>query len=283
MHGIAGPPLVHSPVSPTGMLIGWTALAAAAAGVAALLAIRNRDPLPVAACIGALICALNEPIYDILGKLVYAQSPNVAFTAFGRHIPWTLVVGYVPWVGLMPYVLSRMMTSGISRARLHQIAAGLILSVALIEVVNAAWLKQWKYYGQTPWRGVLSGGVIQMAAMPLLCALLYCMLGGRLRGWRRALLGLILPAMTLPMVFASTTWPLYLSNYAHVSSAVAWIAAAAAIALSFGAVPVITWLAQRWRAGELALTGPRAAPATTGEQQPAAATAPPTLAAAPGR
>jgi hypothetical protein len=251
--GIPGPPVLHSPADPTAMLAGWSALAVAAFGVAVWLAVRNRDPLPVVACVGALMCTLNEPIYDILGNLVYTQSPDVAYHAFGRAIPWTLVVGYEPWVGLMPYVLYRLMASGVARARLHQIAAGLIGSVLLIEIVNALWLKDWKYYGESSWRGVLGGGVIQMAAMPLLLALLYFMLAHGARGWRRALAGLVLPAMALPMVFAGTSWPLYVSNHANLPTGIDWAAAALSIAFCFVAVPVITSVAARWYSGELAL------------------------------
>lgn len=252
-HGIAAPPVVHSAVNADAMLAAWAALALGAVVVAVFLAARNRDPLPVAACVGALICAFNEPIYDVLANLVYAESPHVAYHAFGRDIPWTLVVGYVPWVGLMPYLLLRLMKSGESRARLHVIAVGLLVSVAATEVLNAVWLHAWKYYGESSWRGVLGGGIVQMAAMPLLCALLYYILADNTRGWRRALLGIVLPTMTLPMVFASTTWPLYVSNHADLPAAIDWAAAAVAVALSLVAVPVITRIAQRWRAGERAL------------------------------
>src|ERR1700722_12368975 len=104
------------------MLILWGVLVVAAATYAIYLAVRNRDVLPVAVCVGALICAFNEPIYDTLGKLVYARTPPsyVAFTTFGRSIPWAVVIGYLPWVGLVPYLLYRQMVKGISRIRLQQ-------------------------------------------------------------------------------------------------------------------------------------------------------------------
>lgn len=256
--GLDAPPVTHASANADVMLAVWAGMALAAAGVAVWLAWRNRDALPVAACVGALICTLNEPIYDILAKLTYAESPHVAYSAFGRDIPWTLVVGYVPWVGLMPYVLSRMIAAGATRARLVQMAAGLTASVVLIEIVNAAWLHAWTYYGQSAWRGVLGGGVIQMAAMPLLCALLYCLLGERLAGARRAALGIVLPPMTLPMVFASTTWPLYVSNHADVSAGAAWLAAAASVGLCVLTIVAVISLAGRWQTGDLA---PRRAPA----------------------
>jgi hypothetical protein len=247
-HGLGAPPELHSSVDPTALLVIWSVMAGAAVVAAIVLARRDRTALPVVACAGALVCALNEPIYDILGNIVYADTPAVAYHAFGRAIPWTLPIGYVPWVGLMPYVLYRLMRGGSSRATLHRIAAGLIASVAVLEVLNAVWWHNWKYYGEAPARSLLSGGVVQMAAMPLLCALLYLLFADRLRGWRRAALGLLCPSLALPMVFASTTWPLYISNHALLPAAVDWLCAAVTIVLALGAVPVITWLAVTLRA-----------------------------------
>jgi hypothetical protein len=245
--GIPAPPTVHSPLSPVAMLAAWGGLAAAACCVAVWLSIRNRDVLPVAACIGAFICTLNEPIFDVVAKLTYAESPYVAYVAFGRAIPWTLVLGYIPWVGLAPYLLYRLTASGVSRVRLHAISGGLILSVILVEIINAIWLKAWAYYGQTPWRGVLGGGVVQMAAMPLLCAFFYLVFAHNSSVWRRACAGIIFPAVTLPMVFSATTWPLYVSNYSNASELASWTAAVIAVGLSLSAIPAITGLAVKYR------------------------------------
>jgi len=253
-HGIPAPPAFESSASPDALLIAWTALALIAAAVAVGIAIRERDILPVAGCVGALICTLNEPIFDVLANLVYPTDLAVAYSAFGRDIPWTLVVGYVPWVGLMPYVLYRLMASGAPRSLLHKIGVGLILSVALVELLNV-WLDAWKYYGESTWRGVLGGGIVQMAAMPLMCALLYYVLGHDTKGLRRMALGLVVPAVSLPMIFAATTFPLYFSNHTNLPAAVDWTAAAISVALCLVAVPAITRVAQRWHEGQLLAAG----------------------------
>jgi hypothetical protein len=255
--GIPAPPTIEAGLSPKTILILWGLLALAAVGYSVFLAVRNRDLLPVAACVGALICAFNEPIYDILGKLVYSKTPSsyVAYTAFGRHIPWTLVVGYIPWVGLVPYLVMRGMASGVSRSRLHVIAFAMVVSVGLVELVNAVWLKDWKYYGGTSARGVLGGGIVQMAVMPLLCGFLFYAFADRFTGIRRALLGIVIPTMALPMAFASTSWPLYVSNYADMSQALRWAAAAVTIAFCVMSVLAITYLAEHWHAREVELHG----------------------------
>jgi hypothetical protein len=248
------------------MLIVWGLLAVGAASYAAVLTVRRRDVLPVAACVGALICALNEPIYDILGKLVYAKVPSgyVAYTAFGRHIPWTLVIGYVPWVGLAPYVLARMMASGVSRSRLHQIALGLTASVGLVEIMNALWMHMWRYYAPESGRGVIAGGLIQMSAMPILCGFLFYVFADRFTGARRALLGIVIPTMALPITFAATSWPLYVSNYADVSEVLRWVAAALSTAFCVLAVLAVSYIAVCWH-GRAPAPGPAARDAADSE------------------
>lgn len=244
--GIAPPPQFDASVDPDVLLAIWAVMAAAAVVVAVRLAIRDRTALPVVACVGAAVCALNEPIFDVLANLSYANTDAVAYHAFGRAIPWSLVIGYIPWVGLFPYLLFRRMQAGISRAALHRVAAALIGSVLALEIVNEVWWHNWRYYGEAPARGVLGGGVVQMAAMPMLCALMY-LLAERVTGWRQSLLGLVFPPLALPMVFAATTFPLYVSNHMRLPAAVDWAAAAIAVTLALGAVPVITGLAARLR------------------------------------
>ena len=81
--GIPAPPPLTSDVSPW-LLLGVFGVIVIAAIVWALsLAAKNRDFLPIACCAGALVASFNEPIYDILGKIVYAENNPMAFTAFG--------------------------------------------------------------------------------------------------------------------------------------------------------------------------------------------------------
>ena len=116
------------------------------------------------------------------------------------------------------------------------------------------WWENWKYYGEAPARGILGGGVVQMAAMPLMCALLYLILADQPAvAARRA--RAVAPAISLPLVFAATTWPLYFSNHGELPAAVDWFAAAVAVTLALAAVPVITRLAERWRAAPAAALG----------------------------
>jgi hypothetical protein len=246
---IPTPPVVHAGVSALAMLLIWGIPVVVVVLYAVRMSISELDVLPVAACVGALVCALNEPIYDILGKLVYARTSTsyVAYSNFGRSIPWWLVIGYIPWVGVMPCLLARMMAAGVTRQRLHAIALGLTASVGLVELLNAVWLHGWNYYGGYSARGMLSGGVIQMSAMPLLCGFMFfAFADGRSQVWRAAL-GVLVPAVTLPITFASTSWPLYISNYAHVAQWLHWVGAGVSVLFCVLAVSAVSILAVGWR------------------------------------
>lgn len=199
-------------VDPGAVLAVFVTLAAAASAGAAVLAVRTRDAAPVLACLGALVCSLNEPIYDELGKIVYAADNVRAYTAFGRDIPLFLVLGYVPWVGLLPVLVSRMMARGVSRRRLHAIAFASFASVVVVETLGTR-AGAWTYYGEPPLKYL--GVAPQMAAVPIVCGFLLYAVGGARTGPARVLLFLV-PTVALPAVYASAGWPMYVALHADV-------------------------------------------------------------------
>lgn len=245
-------PALVSDIDPWVVLVAFGTLSVAAGGWAVVLAVRERDPLPVAACMGALVCALNEPIYDLLGNIVYAQDHPMAFNALGRDIPWFLVLGYVPWVGLLPYLVARRMAAGVSRHSLHLLALASALSVVAVEVVGTA-AGAWAYYGPAPLKYLVVAP--QMAPVPIVGGFLLYAVVFRLVGWRRAGAGLVIATMALPMVFAAASWPLYLGLNSDIDEPLAWVAGAAMLGLTAATVIATTGLAQRWRRGELLLAG----------------------------
>ncbi|KAA0233898.1 MAG: hypothetical protein JJLCMIEE_01113 [Acidimicrobiales bacterium] len=245
-------PVVVCEIAPWIVLVAFGSLSAAAAGWAVVLAERERDPLPVAACVGALVCALNEPIYDLLGNITYAQNHPMAFNALGRDIPWFLVLGYLPWVGLLPYLVARRMAAGVSRRSLHLLALVSALSVVAVELAGTA-VGAWAYYGPAPLKYLVVAP--QMAPVPVVGGFLLYTIAFGLTGWRRALAGLVSATMALPMVFAAASWPLYVGLNSDVGAPLAWMAGAAMLGLTVAMVVATTGLAQRWRRGELALAG----------------------------
>jgi hypothetical protein len=244
--GLSGIPVLHSKVDTNAFVIGFGVLAVASVLVAARISITTRDPLALLACAGALVCSLNEPIYDYLGKIVYAANSTHAYTAFGRQIPLFLVLGYVPWVGLLSYAVSRMMARGVDRWRLYVLALGSFVSVVVVETLgNLA--DAWTYYGQPPlkWLGVAP----QMAPVPILCGMLLYILGTRVTGrWRPALL--LVPTIALPAVYAAAGWPMYVALYSDVPKSVQFLAGLLTLALCAAIVVCATAAAERWRAAE---------------------------------
>lgn len=241
---LAEPPATASDVSPTVVLVVFAALAAGAFGYALWFAARERDVLPVAACIGALVCALNEPIYDLLGKIVYASDHPVAYSAFDRDIPVFLVLGYLPWVGLLPFLISRMMRAGAKRSTLHWIAFGSFASVVVVETLGTS-VDAWTYYGEPPLKYL--GVAPMMAPVPILCGFLLYAFGDVARGWKRAF-AFVIPTLSLPAVYASAGWPMYVALYSDVPKGVQWLAGAATLALCAAVVAAVTYGAARWRA-----------------------------------
>ncbi|MFV9453426.1 hypothetical protein ACNJ7E_08125 [Rhodococcus sp. NM-2] len=250
MEFLSAEPPVHlvSQIPPAAVL-GAFGLVVAASSVAAIaIGLRKHDWLPVVVCIGALVCALNEPIYDILGLIVYAENHPMAYTAFGREIPWFLVIGYLPWVGLLPYLISRAMHAGIPRAKLHLIAFASFLSVVVVESIGTSF-DSWAYYGEAPLKFLVVAP--QMAPVPIVGGFLLFAVADRFDGWRRLGAGFVISTLALPMVFASASWPLYFGLNTDMPVAVDWILGVAMLGLSVGVVAATTALAQTIREGRL--------------------------------
>lgn len=244
--GLPDPPDLVSSLSPTVMLAFFGSTAVAALCLAGYWAITRRDALPIVTCVGAVICSLNEPIFDILGKITYAANSSIAFTAFDRDIPWFLVLGYIAWVGLFPYVIAGWMADGWSKHRLYLVSLLGVLSVVGTEVVNL-FVHGWKYYGQAPLQ--LFGGVAAMASVPLVAGFLLYALAFPATGWRRLFAGLVIPVFALPMMFAATGWPLYIALYSNLPTALNYVAVAALLLLIWTAVIGTVRLTTLWRNG----------------------------------
>jgi hypothetical protein len=246
--GIQPAPLFTSQVSPTLVLCLFGSLTAVAFLYGLRLAFRTRDIMPVVVCLGALVGALNEPIYDLLGKIVYADNATTAFTAFNRDVPLFLVIGYVPWVGGLPYVIARMMAAGVSRARLHLIALGSFVSVTAVESIGTG-LGAWKYYGEPPLK--ILGVAPMMAPVPIVAGLLLYALGAHVHGRHRAWLFAV-PCVALPAVYASCGFPMYVALHADVGKPVQYLAGAATLALCAATVGCATRAARLVSVGSAA-------------------------------
>ncbi|MCW2655730.1 MAG: hypothetical protein JWR32_6706 [Mycobacterium sp.] len=256
--GIPAPPPLVSDISPWLLLGVFGVIVVAAVAWALSLAVKNRDFLPIACCAGALVASFNEPIYDILGKIVYAENNPMAFSAFGREVPWFLVIGYLPWVGLAPYVVYKKMEGGISRRTLHIAAAVLFVSVVIIETFGNV-LHLWLYYGEGPMKFLVV--VPQTVTYPLVGGFLLYALAGHATGWRRSAVGFVVTAVVLPIGFAATSWPVYVALYSDLPVALDWILSAVMLGLCVAMAVAATFLAEKWRAGLRNRQSPQTDPA----------------------
>lgn len=138
------------------------------------------------------MCSLNEPSYDVLGKIVYADNHAVAYTGFERDIPWFLVLGYIPWVGLVPCFVACMMQTGVSRRSLYLLAAGSFVAHPL-----------------RGWNRAAVAFVASTVALPMVFAgaswPLYVGLHFDLPVWLDWILGLSMLALTAAVVVAAVT------------------------------------------------------------------------------
>jgi hypothetical protein len=241
--GVPAPPPLSADIDPRLLLALFVVLAVGASGVAVRLALRYRDSLPLVCCVTALVAALNEPIYDILGKIVYAQDNPMAYHAFGRAIPWFLVLGYLPWVGLAPYVVYRAMESGTPRRQLHIAAFVLFVSVMCVEIMGNS-LHLWTYYGQPPMKYL--GVAPQAVTYPMVGGFLLYAIAGGLVGWRRAAIGSVITAVILPIGYAATSWPVYFALHSDLPPILDWCASAALLGLCAAMAAAATHLGQRW-------------------------------------
>ncbi|BBX03926.1 hypothetical protein BST36_02320 [Mycolicibacterium moriokaense] len=238
------PPDLQSRISPLLALAAFGVVVAASAMYAVYLSVRRRDVVPIVVCVGALICAFNEPIYDILGKIVYADNHPMAYTYFGREIPWFLVIGYLPWVGLLPYLVAQAMRNGVPRSKLHWLAFGSFVSVVVVETLGTSF-EAWGYYGDPPLKFLVVAP--QMAPVPIVGGFLLFAVADRLSGWKRAVAAFAISTVALPMVFASASWPLYVGLNADLPVVVNWFLAIAMLALAAATVAAATQLGENHR------------------------------------
>ncbi|MGE2713022.1 hypothetical protein ACQI4L_03075 [Mycolicibacterium litorale] len=246
--GLPAPPPLSADIDTRILLGTFVVIAVAAVVVAVRASVRHRDMLPLVLCGVAMIAAFNEPIYDILGKIVYAQENAMAFHAFGRSVPWFLVIGYLPWVGLAPYLVYRAMEAGVSRKRLHISAATLFVSVMCVEIAGNA-LHLWTYYGEPPMKYLVVAP--QAVTYPMVGGFLLYALAGRLTGWRRVGVGAMITAMILPIGYAATSWPVYFALYSDLPPILDWIASATALGFAAAMAAGATYLAQQWREAKI--------------------------------
>jgi hypothetical protein len=256
---------VRSPGDGVVALVLFTALALVTVAAALRFAAGRGDGavgVLLLACLGSMLAVFNEPIFDLLGKIYYpANNSPTYFTAFDRPIPAFLLAGYMPFVGVLPFVLAEKIRDGVSRRALCLFAFGSFLGVVLVESLGTG-TDSWVYYGEAPmkWLGVAP----QMAAVPLVAAALLLVLTPHLRGAQRLALVFVGP-VSLAAVYAGAGWPMYVALYSDWPVSGDVLASVTTLALVAGIVWALATAVTRTRVPTLSVP-PTAAAVPTEEK-----------------
>jgi len=111
------------------------------------MALRERKVWPVMVWIGAWLISTYEPINNLFGHCAYANiHQDTAFTLFGRHMPWYLVLIYPFYFGIVVPLLVKQFEQGVTARRALTYYGLLCLGAAIWEplFIGANW---WHYYG----------------------------------------------------------------------------------------------------------------------------------------
>jgi hypothetical protein len=213
-------------------LLLFGALGAASLIWAAFALIRRRNVVPLLLCGGAAFAVVNEPIYDLLGKIFYASNHTLKFEAFGRDIPLMLFPGYMAWVAVAPYFMAHLIQSGVRKNILYLVAIVTFVSVVLVDRLGIS-TGNWTYYGDGPLHGF--SGCLGMGPFPIVAGWLLSLAYGR-KGVAKEIAIFFIPSVSLAASFACTCFPLYFALHTDVPLALDWLAAALTILLSAGVV-----------------------------------------------
>lgn len=204
---LAVPPEVQAQQAPHDglvLLVVFAALALPAAAYAVHLAVRDRSAVPVLAVVGAMVAVVNEAVFDVLWKIWYpANIVPELWTMLDRPIPLFLVLGYIPFVGVLPVIVARLLDAGVAPRVLWLLALGTAAGNLVIDLLGDA-TTSWDYYADGPLKYLTNPPIT--AAVPIVAGwLLHAV---RPRG-PRVLLALVIPPFTLAAVYAGTGWPAF--------------------------------------------------------------------------
>ncbi|WP_163747426.1 hypothetical protein [Mycolicibacterium helvum] len=199
----------------------------------AVYAVRQRDALPLVMLAGGLISMGLEPAVDTLGKVWYAHdNPWVVYVGMGVPQPAFLLMGYSLFWGGAVYIASRLVGNGLS---IYKVFAAVFVMDLIVEYLGVSVLGVGLYYDFSPLKllGFPLWWAFVNAAAAVVGVWLVLTLEDRLTGWRRAAF-LVTPATAFGTTHAACAWPVWLALHSDAPQWAGYVAAAYAIAMSFG-------------------------------------------------
>jgi hypothetical protein len=195
--------------------------------------VRQRDVLPLVMLAGGVISMGLEPTVDTLGKVWYAKdNPWVVYAGMGVPQPAFLLMGYSLFWGGAVYIASRLVRNGLS---VYKVFAAVFVMDLFVEYLGVAVLDVGLYYDFSPLKfvGFPLWWAFVNAAAAVTGLWLVLTLEDRLTRWRR--LGfLAVPATAFGTAHAACAWPVWLTLNSQAPQWTSYLAAAYAIAMSFG-------------------------------------------------
>jgi hypothetical protein len=201
---------------------------------AAVILVRQKNVVPILLCAGSALAVVNEPIVDVLGKIVYPHNFMWTIESFGRDIPLILCPGYMAWCAMVPYYVARYMKRGAQKKTLYLIALFTFVSVVLTDTIATS-NTHWVYYGE----GLLHNftGSLTMAAFPIVSGAMLFLVYSR-TGIAPKLAVFFTPLVALSMSLAGTSFTLCFAMNTELPPVVDLIFRAMAPLLTAG----IVWL-----------------------------------------
>ncbi|PBC39491.1 hypothetical protein CJ179_36320 [Rhodococcus sp. ACS1] len=194
-------------------------------------AFAKRDSLPLLMFIGGLLLSLNDPLYNSLFHIRYAENFPDAFVGFGIATPAFMPLAYAGF-SIVGYFVYRSFRAGVSIRKVMSFWA-LIFVVDIIFEGIASSLGAFTFDGNQPFE-ILGWGFylawLNAIGFMSIGALLLFMVP-RLPGWQKLFLIAVPILCHLGGVFASG-WPLMIALNWDVSAPVAWLLGVVSLALS---------------------------------------------------
>jgi hypothetical protein len=260
--GILPPPTDLHVNQTAGWVVLWLVVGALATTLASGVVItrRDRNPLfPLLLLSGALLFPFFvEPAGDIILATWYpADTPAIAATILGRHIPWFVVIGYAAGIPIACYVGYRMIVAGMAVKRILLTLAVISLSEGVIEM-TAVHFGFMSYYGNHALVfGVPLSTLVQNAGMFAVIGVALAWLVPKLHGWTWVIVPLVPPMVFMAYVVACTM-PSFYAIHGQFAPIPFWIAAAISTALNAGVAiaALYTDIAKRYRTDAVVARNP---------------------------
>lgn len=229
-----------------------------------LVSERRHGPALPLLILGGALSGLMEPWLDNI--VLYRWPPHqnlAAFEAFGRTIPWFVLIGYGWYCGALPYVTARYLRRGFTANTIWALL-GIIVVIDFLAIGLSAWLDVSGFFGDPPLR--ILGYPLWWAAIDglhvILAGSIALLLIPHLRGWTLGFL-VVLPSMALGASTGIVAWPVSIAINSQWPDPAKYLCAFATIGLSLAAVwgitrvlPALVRASENARPGVGVLEGP---------------------------